>query len=442
MPEGAVERTKVIIVNRKDRFKESHMEELRSLAAAAGYEIVGMLEQVTHPRSRFYIGSGKAEELSELVAELGAEKIAFGNELKMVQIYNLAKLTGIEVIDRLQLILEIFQKRASTEEANLQIQLARLRYEFAHAREKVRLARMEEQPGFLGLGKYEVDVYRDTVRKQVHKIEEKIKNIRKTRELHRTRRRRLGFPLVSLAGYTNSGKSTIFNALTEDDVPVNSSLFTTLSTTTRAVNLSGEKVLLTDTVGFVDNLPLTLVEAFHSTLEETIFSDLILLVVDVSEPLNEIERKTSCCLETIREIGATGIPIITVLNKIDLISVEHLAVRINALNTYSQNMVQISALQKTNLDTLRKGMAEHLISHINSSFSMPINEKTLSFLSWIFDHADVLDVKYREDAVDVSIDTVPQITDKIRYDIEKLGGIFQLDKMGNLHSKVEPQVEA
>jgi GTP-binding protein HflX len=442
MQKGAVERTKAIIVNRKNRFEESHMDELRSLAVAAGYEIVGMLEQVTRPQSRFHIGSGKAKELSESVANLGAEKIVFGNELKVVQIYNLAKLTGVETIDRLQLILEIFQKRASTEEANLQIQLARLRYEFAHAREKVRLARMEEQPGFLGLGKYQVEVYRESMRKQVHNIEAKLKNIRKTRELHRTRRRRLGFPLASLAGYTNSGKSTLFNALAEEAVPVDSSLFTTLSTTTRAVSLFGEKVLLTDTVGFVDNLPLTLVEAFRSTLEETIFSDLILLVVDVSEPLNEIERKISCCLDTIREIGVTGIPMVTVLNKNDLISTELLEERTNALKAYASNMVAISALHETNLDTLRKEMAEHLMDRVSSRFSVPINEKTLTFLSWVFDHADVQDVKYNEGSVDVFISAVPQIADKIRNDVESLGGVFRLDRMENLRSKAEPQVEA
>jgi GTP-binding protein HflX len=442
MPEGAVGSTKAIIVNRKNRFEESHIDELRSLAVAAGYEIVGMLEQVTRPRSRFHIGSGKAKELSELVAKQGAEKIIFGNELKVVQIYNLAKLTRVEVLDRLQLILEIFQKRASTEEANLQIQLARLRYEFAHAREKVRLARMEEQPGFLGLGKYEVDVYRETVRKQVHNIEGKLRNIRKTRELHRTRRRQLGFPLASLAGYTNSGKSTLFNALAEETVPVDSSMFTTLSTTTRMVSLFNEKILLTDTVGFVDKLPLTLVEAFRSTLEETIFSDLILLVVDVSESLNEIERKMSCCLDTIREIGVTGIPVVVVLNKIDLTTAEPLEERINALKAYSSSIVPISALYVTNLEVLRKEMAKHLIDHISSHFTVPINEETLSFLSWVFDHVNVQDVKYHEGSMDVSINADPQIADKVRSDVERLGGVFWLEQKENLRSKVEPQVEA
>ena len=216
--EGGVRRTKAVIVNHRDRYDRSSMEELRSLAEAAGYEIVGELEQVRrHPHPRYSIGSGKSRELAEMASKSDAERIIFGTELKVVQVYNLAKLTGVEVIDRFQLILEIFVRRASRREAKLQIELARLRYELAHAREKVRLARIGEQPGFLGLGKYEVDVYHEAVRRQVHTIQEKLKRVRKTRELHRHRRRKLGFSSVSLAGYTNSGKSTLFNTLTQEN---------------------------------------------------------------------------------------------------------------------------------------------------------------------------------------------------------------------------------
>ncbi len=413
------------------------MEELRSLAEAAGYEVVGAVEQVRRPHPRYYIGSGKAKELVDMTFKLGAEKIIFGSELKVVQIYNLAKLTKVEVIDRLQLILEIFANRAYTREAKLQIDLARLQCELAHAKEKVRLAKIGEQPGFLGLGKYEVDVYHESVRRQVHSIQEKLKRIKKTRKLHRHRRRKLGFSLASLAGYTNSGKSTLFNALTEENVPADSKLFTTLSTTTRIVNLSGERVLITDTVGFIDRLPLTLIEAFRSTLEETILSDLIILVVDVSEPQEEIDRKLLCCLETIQGIGAIGIPIITVLNKIDLVSREDLQQRIDALRKYSLNLVSVSALQKMNIYQLKKEMARHLTSHVRLFFSIRTNEESLSFLSWVFDHADVQNVTYEEDRVDVSFGALPDIADRIRDHVEKLGGTFRLEKTESLHTKVE-----
>jgi len=412
------------VVQRRGSSEKSSMEELRSLAKAAGYEIVGSVEQVKAPSPRYYIGSGKAKELAEMASELGAEKIIFGNELKAVQVYNLAKLTGVEVIDRFQLILEIFLRRASTKEAKLQIDLARLGYELANAKEKVRLAKMGEQPGFQGLGKYEVDVYYETVRRQVHTIRRKLRSIRKRRELHRDRRRELGFPLVSLAGYTNSGKSTLFNSLADENVPVDPSLFTTLSTTTRMVELFGEKILLTDTVGFVDRLPLTLIEAFRSTLEETIFSDLIILIVDMSEPQDEIERKLSVSLETIREIGAAGIFIITALNKIDLLSTEEYEKRMENLMNLSLNAVPISALYGMNLNQLKEKMARLLKRHVESSFTVPMNADSLAFLSWIFDHADVHKVTYGEERVNVCLGALPQIVDKIRDRIEKLGGTF------------------
>ncbi|MCK4439995.1 GTPase HflX, partial [Candidatus Bathyarchaeota archaeon] len=308
-----------MIVQRRRSFEQSTLIELRSLVESAGYTLVGKMEQVREPDSRYQIGAGKVKELAQLVKETEAKKVIFDNPLKSVQSYNLAKATGVEVIDRFQLILEIFARRATTKEAKLQIGLARLRYELAHAKEKVRLARKEEQPGFMGLGAYEVDVYHEAVKRQVQSIRGKLRKIRKKRLLHRRRRVELGFQSISLAGYTNAGKSSLFNALTEEEVPVDETLFTTLSTTTRLVEFSRKQFLLTDTVGFIDRLPLRLIDAFHSTLEETVYSDLILLVVDISESTSLFEKKLSVCLKTISQIGASGIPTITVLNKIDLL---------------------------------------------------------------------------------------------------------------------------
>lgn len=411
---------------------------MRSLAEAAGYEIVGSLEQATHPHSRYRIGKGKAKELAKMASELGAEKIIFGEELKVTQIYNLAKITGLEVIDRFQLILEIFHKRASTKEAKLQIELARWRYELAHAKEKVRLARISEQPGFLGLGKYEVDVYHEAVRRQVSSIQEKLRQVRRTRELHRQRRKRLGFPSISLAGYTNSGKSTLFQALTGENVLIDQGVFTTLSTTTRMMDLFGEPVLLTDTVGFIDRLPITLVEAFRSTLEETIFADLILLVVDASEPSDEIERKLRCCLDTLREIGALGMPVLTVFNKIDLLSEEELELKLRDLKKYSSNLIPISALHKVNLDALKIRIARHLIRHVKSSVTIPINGDSLSFLSWIYDHANVTKVAYANSHLQVSLFAEPTIAEKIKHGVENLGGAFKYEAAESLYSQIKP----
>ena len=361
-------------------------------------------------------------ELAELVKETGAQKIIFDNLLKPVQAYNIAKITGVEAVDRFQLILEIFARRASTTEAKLQIQLAKLKYELAHAKEKVRLAKMGEQPGFMGLGAYEVDVYYETVKRQIGTITEKLKKIRRKRLLHRERRTELGFPSISLAGYTNAGKSSLFSALTDEEVPVDNMLFTTLSTTTRLVRFSGRKFLLTDTVGFIDRLPITLIEAFRSTLEETIYSDTILLVVDISEPLATIERKLSVCLETIDNIGASGVPIITALNKIDLISEKELEEKMEKIKDKAPRPVYISALYRINIEKLKEEIKNMLKDYIQVSCSIPLTNEAMSFISWLHERVDIQRMGYNGDAAHITFEAVPWFAEKLKSHIEDLGG--------------------
>ncbi len=405
--------------------EESSLEELKRLAESAGYTVVAKVEQVREADARYQIGAGKVEELATLVKETAAEKIFFDNSLKSVQSYNLAKATGIEVVDRFKLILEIFTKRATTTEAKLQIQLATLQYELAHAKERVRLAKMKEQPGFMGLGAYEADVYHDAVKRQVHTNQRKLRKIREKRLLHRERRAELGFSTISLAGYTNAGKSSLFNALTEEAARVDSALFTTLSTTTRLVEISKRKFLLTDTVGFIDRLPLTLIEAFHSTLEETIYSDLILLVLDISEPLEKIEKKNSICLETIERIDASGIPIITVLNKIDLLSKTETEQKVEALKAKTKNPILISARHQTNLELLKQEILKNLEDYVQASFSVPLTNATMPFMSWVHENADVQEAKFMSDSVQVTFEANPLFAEKIRKRVEELDGKFE-----------------
>jgi len=395
------------------------------LAESAGYTVIGKIEQVREPDSRYQIGAGKVEELAKLAKETGAQKIIFDNPLKSVQAYNLAKATGIEAIDRFQLILEIFTRRVTTTEAKLQIQLARLGYELAHAKEKVRLAKMGEQPGFMGLGAYEVDVYYEAVKRQVHAIRRKLKKIRGKRQLHRERRAELDFSSISLAGYTNAGKSSLFNALTEEEVPVDEALFTTISTTTRLVEFSKKKFLLTDTVGFIDRLPLTLIDAFHSTLEETIYSDLILLLVDVSEPISIIKKKLAVCIETIERIGASGIPIITALNKIDLLPEIETHQKLESLKEKAPNPVPISALYKTNIDLLKQEVMKMLKNYVRATFTIPLTSETMSFISWLFKKADVQTIKYTENSAHVVFEAIPSFAEKVKNRVEEFNGKFE-----------------
>jgi len=387
--------------------------------------VVSKLEQVRQADPSHQIGRGKVEELAALVKENRAERVIFDNELKPLQAYNLAKETSVEVIDRFQLILEIFARRAATTEAKLQIDLARLRYELPRAKERVKLAKKGEQPGFMGLGEYEVQIYYDAVRRQIHHTQGKLKTVGTKRSLHRKRRLELGYSTISLAGYTNAGKSSLFSALAKEEARVGEGLFTTLSTTTRAVSLSNKKVLLTDTVGFIDRLPLTLIEAFHSTLEEAAFSDLILLVVDASEPEEEIERKLTACLDTIQKIGATGVPIVTALNKIDLIQQSELQQKLSGLKGLTPNSVPVSALRGTNISQLQHVIDHYLNDYVRASFVIPLHSPHVPFISWLYSRADVHSLRYESDSVHVDFESVPWFADRVRERVVELGGTFE-----------------
>jgi GTP-binding protein HflX len=398
------------------------LEELSRLAEAADYDVVASIEQVRNADSRFQIGKGKTEELAKLVKDLNVVKIIFDNALKPVQSYNIAAVTGIETIDRFQLIIEIFAKRASTKEAKLQIKLANLQYQLPRAKASVKLAKMGERPGFLGLGMYEVDIYFEAIKKQITIITKQLKRIRKKRELHRFRRIESGFLNVALAGYTNAGKTSLFNILTKESKPVNLGLFTTLSTATRSVLFQGKRALITDTVGFIDRLPLIMVDAFHSTLEETILSDAIILVIDFHESLEDVKRKILVCLNTINEIGAGGIPIITALNKIDLLEEGELVEKLHAIANEVSNPVLISALKGVNLGELKKTVANYLDNYLTTTFLFPLHNSTLSFISTLYTQVGSLETYYKGKEIKVIITASPWFMAKINGKIKKIGG--------------------
>jgi GTP-binding protein HflX len=395
---------------------------LKSLAEAADYNVVGHVEQLRRPDAGFQIGKGKAGELAQLVDEVNAERVIFDNELKPIQSYNLAKVVGVEIIDRFQLILEIFSKRASTNEAHLQIRLAKLRHQLPRAREMVRLARMGERPGFLGLGTFEVDVYNEEIKRQIHSIRQELKKIRAQRGLHRVRRTELGFPLISLAGYTSAGKTTLFNFMTGAAKSVNLGIFTTLTTTTRSVDLDVGRVLVTDTVGFIDRLPLTLVEAFHSTLEETILSDAIILLVDFHESLDEIQRKLSYSLEVLNEIGAGAIPTITALNKIDLLTENELEERFDQVVELAPNPILISAVKGTNLEELKRKVSSEIGDVSTTIFSLPLTEESLSFISELHSHINSIETAYKNAEVVIKVTAFRWLIEGIEGKVERLNG--------------------
>lgn len=253
-----------------------------------------------------------------MAEEEGTKMIIVDDRLSSSQAHNLAKFTHQEVIDRERLILDIFNSRATTTEAKLQVRLAELKYEIPRAREAVRLSLKGEQAGFMGMGEYAVDIKFRALKKQMAFVSKKLEEAKKQRNLFRVSRGRLNIPMVSLAGYTSSGKSTLFNKLTDETKEESAKLFTTLTTSTRGFEpLPGKKVLLSDTVGFISRLPTYMVEAFKSTLEELSYSDLLLLLLDASEPIRNMEIKYSSCRQVLDQLHIEPTKLLIVLNKLD-----------------------------------------------------------------------------------------------------------------------------
>ena len=309
---------KVIGVIRHSPGKRVNRAEFEELLRSAGYEVLEIVEQVREEHPKYNIGPGKLQEIKELVEKLKPDRIIFANQLTPSQAFNIAKELRIDIMDKWQLVLEIFERRAHSKEAKLQVELANLRYELPLVREAIRRAKMGENPGFKGMGEYQIHQYLKHIRYRMGKIRKELERIRKDREVKRKRREEVGFILIALAGYTNAGKSTLLNALARENIPAKDQMFTTLDTTTRRFKVGQKRVLVTDTVGFIDDLPPFIVEAFHSTLEEITKADIILLVLDVGEPWNEIGRKFLASLKILRELKALDKPIIVVLNKQDL----------------------------------------------------------------------------------------------------------------------------
>ncbi|ASJ06060.1 GTPase HflX [Thermococcus pacificus] len=313
---------RAIGVIRKSRRERVSRAEFEELLRSAGYEVVAILEQNREEHPKYNIGRGKLEELRELVNEFKPDKVIFANKLSPSQAYNLWKELKVEVIDRWQLVLEIFEKRAHSTEAKLQVELASLQYEVPLVKEAIRRIKLGDRAGFKGMGEYQTQQYLKHIRYRMGRIRRELERVKADREVKRKRREEVGFILLALAGYTNAGKSTLLNALAGEEIEARNQMFTTLDTTTRRFKLSGKRVLVTDTVGFIDGLPPFIVEAFHSTLEEIVKADIILLVLDASEPWGEIRRKLLASLHVLRELKTLDKPMIVVLNKRDLTSEE------------------------------------------------------------------------------------------------------------------------
>ena len=334
--------------------KEYSINEAMGLCDSAGYRVVHTITQNFLKKPKYGISIGVLEILTELTERLRPDVIIFDEILKPSQNYNLASVLHKEILDREALILEIFEGRASSSESKLQVKLAQLRYEMARAKERVRLTRLGEQPGFMGIGQFEVDVYYNDIKHRMQTIRSKLEKAGKQRELHRQSRKRQGFKTISLAGYTSAGKTTIFNRLTGESKEESKELFTTLSTTTRRITIDNEPFLIADTVGFISKLPAYMIDAFKSTLEELIYTDVIILVIDVSDSIPDLKKKVSSCMQTLSEVGADWNKIIFVLNKSDLVSNQEIIDKVKILNlTENKKWISVSAFAEKNMNELK-----------------------------------------------------------------------------------------
>ena len=347
---------------------ENSLEELKELARTAGAETLG---KVIQPRDTFhpatYIGKGKIEEVRELINTLGATGIICDDELSPAQLRNLEDALDTKVMDRTMVILDIFAARANTSEGKIQVEMAQLKYRMTRLSGLgTTLSRLGGGIGTRGPGEKKIETDRRIIRERVTKLQRELEELRNHRDIQRQKRSENSTPVAAIVGYTNAGKSTLLNTLTDAGVLSENKLFATLDPTTRALKLpNGEKVLLTDTVGFIRKLPHNLIEAFKSTLEEAKYADIIVHVVDVSNPDRDSQIKT--VYDTLAQLKVGDKPIVTLFNKCDVCMGELVFKDLNA-----DKSVNISAKTGWGLQEFQKVLQDIIMEsrvHIQKCFS-------------------------------------------------------------------------
>ncbi|HEY7561751.1 MAG TPA: GTPase HflX [Gaiellaceae bacterium] len=355
-PGAEPERGFVVAVLAPGVDEDEELGELRELLRTAGVAPVGeLVQRRASPDPRTYVGKGKLEELKASLADSGAESVVVDDDLDPGQQRRLEDALSARVVDRTQLILDIFAQHASSAEGKLQVELAQLEYNLPRMRGMWQhLERLGGGIGTRGPGESQLESDRRIARRRIGLLERRLRGLEKRRAVQRKARGRSAAPVVALAGYTNAGKSTLLNALTDADVSVNDRLFETLDPTTRGFEHDGRRYLVTDTVGFIRRLPHQLVEGFAATLEETLMADLVLHVVDASEPDERLDDTVRAVNAVLDEIGADELPLEIVLNKVDLVD----PLRLRRLANRFPDSLRISARSGERLDALRARIAE------------------------------------------------------------------------------------
>lgn len=382
---------------------EEHLRELALLVETYGLEVVGAIPcGIRKYDSATLVTEGKLLELIEAAKEMRAEVVIFDDEIAPGQQRNLEKHFHLPVIDRSEVILGVFAQRAQTKEARLQIELAQVKYQaprlkrmWSHLSRQAGTSGGGGGGGYLkGEGEKQIEIDRRILKRRIEQLQKEIHDVKAIRETQRSSREKGETPVFAIIGYTNAGKSTLLNALTQSQVLVEDKLFATLDTTTRKYTLSNNQdVLLIDTVGFIRKLPHLLVAAFKSTLEEALYADILLHIVDVSHPMAEEQAQTT--FEVLKELNAEEKPIITILNKID--ACEDLGM-VQRMRIKYPKTVSISALQKIGFDELQARMMQEL-SHLRKTVWLRIPQSDYNFVSEVIRIGQIFNQDYEDNDV-------------------------------------------
>lgn len=401
-------------LDKKENADEQSLDELEALLETAGGVSVGVvLQTLPSPNPRTFIGEGKVAEIKELVGAQEATMVIFDNDLSPSQMRVLTEELGVQVLDRSGLILDIFAQRARTKEGRLQVELAQ--YQYLLPRLVGMWTHLERQAGTSGKGpigskgpgETQLETDRRHIHRKIDKLKEDLEEVRRVRKTQRDRREKNEIPVVAIVGYTNAGKSTLLNALTDAGIPANNRLFDTLDTTTRMLTVSDTlDIVISDTVGFIRKLPHQLIEAFKATLEELEYADLLLHVIDVSNP--EWLEQAQIVDELIDELGAQQIPCLRVYNKSDLY--------FGDIRPSGQNCVNISAKTGEGLDELM-GMMDAILDKGTRRVTMHLPYDKGGILDTLYREAKVERVEYGE-TIDVVAVCVPRVIGQVKDYIE------------------------
>ena len=376
-----------------DSADEESLAELSALVDTAGGQAVGMiLQSRDKPDPHSFIGEGKVEEVRRMVQEEKATMVIFDNDLSPSQLRVLTEMTGVQVLDRSGLILDIFAQRAKTKEGRLQVELAQYKYLLPRLSGMgTSLSRQGGGIGTRGPGETKLESDRRHIRERINRLEEELEQVRKVRSVQRERRMKNSVPVVAIVGYTNAGKSTLLNQLTGAGIPANNRLFDTLDTTSRLLTVSDNlDVILSDTVGFIAKLPHHLVDAFRATLEELEFADLLLHVIDASDP--HLEEHIAVVDKLISQLAKPETPVLKCYNKADLVYSDDIPV--------GKNIVAISAKRGINMDGLLKAI-ESALNHARHHIVVRLPYAMGGMVETLHDGAQVKKVDYTPEGIEI-----------------------------------------